>query len=177
MNTKLTMRSAIFALGVAAAAGSITAKGNPFGQWQPPSLVDGAWEVTVTPFNCATGEEFPLFAVQSYITFASGGTLVEANSNPDFQPGQRSAGLGYWERTGHKTYHAFFQAFLQFDSGDPPPPPARRSYRRGAQSFRHSIEMQDSNHWTSTAAVTFTDPSGVTVFLSGCAKASAERME
>ena len=172
---KTILRSAIALLVLATTAGPVSANGSVFGQWQPPSPLDGAWQLSVTPYNCVTGQESTLNTVRADMTIASGGTLVETNSNPDFQPGQRSSGLGFWERTGRKTYHAYFQAFLQFDSVDPPPPPAR-SYRRGTQSFDHTIEMQDANHWTSTAIVTFTDLSGATVFSSGCAKAVAERM-
>jgi hypothetical protein len=173
---KMILLSAIALLALATTAGRASAAGSVFGQWQPPSPLDGAWQLSVTPYNCATGEEFPFFSVRSDMTIASGGTLVETNSNPDFQPGQRSSGLGFWERTGRKTYHAYVQAFLLFDTVDPPPPPAR-SYLRGTQSFDHSIEMQDANHWTSKAVVTFSDLSGATVYGSGCAKAVAERMQ
>ncbi len=176
MNAKLTLRSTVAALVLATVAGPIAAYGNVFGQWQPPSPLDGTWKVAITPVICATGVELTFFTVQNLTTFASGGTLVDVTSNPDLQPGQRSTGLGYWERTGRKSYQAHVQAFLLFDTVDPPPPPAR-SYLRGTQTFDHSIEMQDANHWTSTATVTFTDLSGATVFSSGCAKAVAERME
>ena len=174
MNMKAIFRLAHVGLIASATAAPLTVDAS-LGQWQLPSPLDGAWEVETTPYNCVTGEEFPLFTVLSYVNFASGGTVVESNSNASFQPGQRSSGLGAWERTGRKSYHAFLKAFLQFDTVDPLPPPAR-SYHRGVQSFDHSIEMQDANHWTSTAAVTFTDISGDTVFLSGCAKGVAERM-
>jgi len=176
MNIHLIPRAAATALVVVGASVSTSADASAFGQWQLPSPLDGAWEVSTTPLDCATGEEFPFFTVLSYVTIASGGTVVESNSNASFQPGQRSEGIGFWERTGRKSYHAFFKAFLQFDTVDPPPPPAR-SYHRGTQSFDHTIEMQDANHWTSTAAVTFTDLSGDTVYLQGCAKAVAQRME
>jgi hypothetical protein len=176
MNTKSILRSTVAAFAIAAVAGPITAHCSVFGQWQPPSPLDGAWKVAITPVICATGVELTFFTVQNLVTFASGGTVVDATSNPDLQPGQRSTGLGYWERTGRKSYHAYVQAFLQFDTVDPPPPPAR-SYLRGIQSFDHRVEMLDSNHWTSTATVTFTDISGATVYSSGCAKAVAERME
>lgn len=174
MNSKLTLCSTVAAF--ALATGPIAANGTVLGHWQPPSPLDGTWEVSVTPVICATGVELPFFTVLNYTTFASGGTVSDVGSSADFQPGQRSAGLGFWERTGRTSYHAFFKAFIQFDTVDPQPPPAR-SYLRGTQRFDHTIEMQDLNHWTSTATVTFTDISGATVFLSGCAKAVAERME
>lgn len=174
MNSKLTLCSTVAACVIA--IGPAAANGGVLGQWQPPSPLDGAWEVSVTPVICSTGVELPFFTVLNYTTFASGGTVVDVTSNADFQPGQRSPSLGFWERTGRRTYHAFVKGFIQFDTVDPLPPPAR-SYHRGTQSFDHAIEMQDSDHWTSTAVVTFTDISGDTVFLSGCAKAVARRME
>jgi hypothetical protein len=139
-----------------------------------PATVEGPWQVTITPVSCATGEEFSQFAFQSLMTFVSGGTLVETTSNPNFQPGQRSPGQGHWERTGRTFYHAYFQAFVQYDSVDPQPPAP--FYHRGAQSLDQTIQMQDADHWTSDAQVTFRDLSGAVIYSTGCAKAAAQRM-
>ena len=176
MNSKMILRSTIAALALSAAAGPAAADGGGFfGRWQAPSVLEGPWQVTITPASCDTGEEFPQFTFVSYLTFAAGGTLIESTSNRGFQPGQRSPGHGYWERTGRKSYHAHFQAFVLFDSAIPVTPP-NRPYQRGKQTLDQTMEFQDSNHWTSDAQVTFVDSAGATVDPSGCAKATAERM-
>ena len=166
MKTTLTLSSTLVALALAVSAVPVEAKSRP--------TIDGAWRVTITPVDCDTGDTFPQFSVVSNLTFATGGTLVESTSNPRFQPGQRSAGLGYWDYTGRRTYRAYFEAFVQFDSVDPVPPAP--PYQRGTQSVDQSIEMQDPNHWTSDALVTFHNASGEKVPPSGCATAAAVRL-
>lgn len=176
MNSKMILRSTIAALALSAAAGPAVAEvGSFFGRWQAPSVLEGPWQVTITPAACDGSEEFPQFTFVSYLTFAAGGTLIESTSNRGFQPGQRSPGHGYWERTGRKTYRSHFQAFVLFDSVLPTTRP-NRPYLRGVQTLEQTMEFQDSNHWTSDAQVTFVDSAGKTVDPSGCAKATAERM-
>jgi hypothetical protein len=43
--------------------------------------------------------------------------------------------------------------------------------------FDHGIEMEDADHWSSYASATFFDVGGTPVPPSGCAKATAERMQ
>ena len=80
--------------------------------------LEGAWQVRITPYVCATGVPLPPAAeFDSLINFAAGGTMTETTSNPRFLPGQRSPGLGYWERNERRSYEIVFQAFVQFTGG------------------------------------------------------------
>jgi hypothetical protein len=122
----------------------------------------GAWQVRVTPYNCATGVESTAAAFDSVITFQEGGTLTETTSNRSFQPGQRSVGLGYWEKTDRDFFRAVFQAFVQYDSviPAPPAPPPVPVYTRGVQTVDQGIEMPDNDHYSGDAKVTFRDMNG-----------------
>ncbi len=80
--------------------------------------------------------------------------MTETTSNPRFQPGQRSIGLGYWERNGRQSYEIVFQAYVQFTGGN---------YTQGLQRVVQDIDMVDADHWNSTAAVAFTDVNGAPV--------------
>ena len=164
MKTKTLLWSTLGSLALMTSAGSALAHGIPAG------AIQGTWVVHITPYACDTGESFPQFTAVSYLTFHADKTMLETTSNPNFQPGQRSAGLGYWERTSPGNYHAVFQAFIQFTSDGPSP------RVRGSQRIEQGIEFQDRDHWTSDAAVTFYDVAGVLV-LSGCASAVGERMQ
>ena len=139
-----------------------------------PAALEGAWRVRITPYVCSTGESFPQATVDSYLTFAAGGTLAEGTSNPSFQPGQRGAGHGYWERTSRHEYTAVLEAFIQFTSVTTPP--ALPRYVRGVQRVEQEIEMLDGDHWESVATVTFRDTAGAMVPPSGCASALGTRM-
>jgi hypothetical protein len=169
-----TIRTTLAALAFSTAAGLATADGNAFGRTEAPALLEGSWQVRTTPYVCGSDPivSFPQFAVDSFLTFGAAGTLVETTSNPRFMPGQRSPGLGYWERTGRTTYAAALQAFIQF-STEPATP---TSYVRGMQRFDQEIELVDADNWTSTAVVTFRDVNGNKVPPSGCATAVAVRM-
>jgi hypothetical protein len=163
-----------FAIAISTAAAPAVADGRDSDRAQGSSPLVGTWRVTTTPYNCTTGQEFPQFARPSLVTFGAGGTIVEGSANPDFQPGQRSSGHGYWEREGRLAFHAVFEGFILFTSVVTPPATPR--YVRGTQRLEHGIEMQDADHWSSYASVTFFDVAGTTVPPSGCAQATAERM-
>ena len=174
MISKAFACSAAMALAIAAASGSARAEDNAFGG--SPSLLEGSWEMTIKPLDCVTGVESPpQFWNFAYLNFSQGGTVFETTSNPRFQPGQRSPGYGYWERTGHHTYEAVYQAFIEFTT-DPPAVPPNPTFTRGSQRFEHVIELVDADHWRSTADVLFRDVSGNRVPPSGCATAVATRM-
>jgi hypothetical protein len=172
-----SMLLACLALGIAltTAAGPVAADEMKFDRSRVPSALVGTWRVTMTPYSCATGTLFPQFARPQLVTFGDGGTVVEGGGSPDFQPGQRSSGHGYWERTGTQSFRAVFEAFILFTSVVTPPATPR--YVRGMQRFDHGIEMEDANHWSSYASVTFFDVAGTPVPPSGCAQATAERMQ
>jgi hypothetical protein len=173
MNTR-TLRTTLAALALSTAAGLAAADGNAFGPTEAPALLEGSWQVRITPYVCGSNPivSFPQSAVDSYLMFGAGGTLVETTSNPRFMPGQRSPGLGYWERVGRTTYAAAFQAFIQFATV----PATPTSYVRGTQRVDQEIELVDADNFTSTAVVTFRDVNGNKVPPSGCATAVAVRM-
>jgi hypothetical protein len=160
----------VFAVSTVATLSAAHADG--LGHARAPSPLEGRWSMRITPYACGSDPivSFPQFAVDSYLTFGVGGALVETTSNPRFAPGQRSPGLGYWERTGRSAYTAVFEAFIQFATT-----PAT-SYVRGTQRVEQAIEMVDADHWTSVAVVIFRDEAGNQVPPSGCATATAARM-
>lgn len=174
MTTKKGLKAVALALAVSMATGVASAGDGGGGNWKDPQTLVGAWRVTVTPYNCGTGQEFPQFSFRSFLTFAEGGTMLETGSNRNFQPGQRSVGHGYWERTGPNDYHAVIEAFVYFDTSPPATFPAP-NYKRGSQRLEQGIQMVDRDSWVSLAAVTFFDTDG-TVVSTGCAKAEAGRM-
>jgi hypothetical protein len=178
MNNR-TIQASVAALVLSTAAGLATARDDDHRRSDP---LEGTWRVRVTPYVCNSDPivSFPQFAVDSYLAFGAGGTLVETNSNARFMPGQRSTGLGHWERTGRRTYAAALEAFIQF-STEPPTPTS--PYVRGTQRVDQEIEFVDggrwnsaADRWTSVAVVTFRDVSGKQVPPSGCAIAEAVRM-
>ncbi len=175
MNTKTILLSSISALTLSGVSAPVAAHEVANDRSESPSQLEGAWRVTITPYVCATGELLPAFAIDSYMTFGARGTLAETTSNTRFQPGQRSPGHGFWERTGPSTYRAVFQAFVQFTSVVTPPTPPR--YVRGTQRVDQGIELIDNDHWESVAAVSFFDTGGTLVPPSGCAVAAAVRMD
>ena len=130
--------------------------------WSRPGDYEliGTWRVTVTQANCSTGAVMGKF--QSILTFADGGTMVEDTTNPAFAPGQRGAGQGIWQHTGHRTYTAKSIAFINFStpvpaSGAAPIP----SFKAGTQTIAQTIEFNGSpDEWTSNATVQFVDSSG-----------------
>ena len=167
MNFKTTACSAIVALAVSAGSGYAAAEGHGFGRSQAPAPLEGAWQVRITPYVCSTGVPLPPpFEFDSLVTFASGGTMTETTSNTRFMPGQRSPGLGYWERTGRTSYEAAFRAYIQFTGGN---------YTQGAQRVDQDIDLVDADHWNSSAVVAFSDVAGAPV-SSGCMRAVGVRM-
>ena len=155
--------------------GALTASaqdGMAFGRSQAPAALEGTWDVVITPYACATGAQFPSF--RSRLTYMAGGTMIETPFNPTFQPGQRSNGLGTWERTGHSSYRALFEAFIYFTSPTVAPAPPR--YTRGVQRVDQGIEMDGTDRWTSTASVSFVDEAG-NPLNSGCMQAVGTRQQ
>lgn len=175
MHVKPAIHAAAAALALAALSAPVAATGLAAGRFLAPNALVGSWRVTITPYNCTTLAEFPQFAFESMLSFSAGGTLFETTSNANFEPGQRSAGFGYWERTGPNYYHAVIEAFIQFTLPSAPPPP-RPYYQRGRQRLTQGIEMVDRDRWTSLATVEFSDLAGTPTTASGCAKAVGTRM-
>jgi hypothetical protein len=172
-NNKIVRSLALGVLLLGGVTGAM-ADGAPVGRSAAPAPLEGTWNVSVTPYNCATGVPVTSATFRSRLAFHGGGSMSETNFNLSFQPGQRSPGLGSWERTGPRSYRAVFEAFIFFTSVVTPPTPPR--YTQGQQRVDQSIEMQDEDHWTSTALVSFADVNGAPL-NSGCFNASAERQQ
>ena len=71
------------------------------GEAQKRSL-EGVWEVTTTPRNCATGEPNPAASFRALFTFHKDGTLVNWYSQ-----GTPATGHGLWRREQGWTDHSF----------------------------------------------------------------------
>jgi hypothetical protein len=128
-----------------------------------PSL-QGTWRVQVTLYKCSDPHVTnPPF--WSLLSFNQGGTETETTSNPALQPGQRTAGEGFWKPKGANTYFSATEAFILFDSG---------KLKKGVQKILQSIDLTDENHFRSKATVKFFNADGTTV--TGCAKAEAVRL-
>jgi len=66
-----------------------------------PSL-EGVWEVTTTPRNCATGEPVPTAAFRALYTFHKDGTVISWYSS-----GTPATGHGLWRRELGRTDYSF----------------------------------------------------------------------
>jgi len=136
----------------------------------------GTWRVTVTTFPCANPQATNRPFV-SLLTFSEDGSLIETTSSPQFLPGQRSTGHGFWERIGPGAYRVISEAFIQLASNPPPPAPALQV---GRQRLDQGIQMKSRDSFVSDASVAFfnsTAPNGVAPYFTGCAKASGVRFE
>jgi hypothetical protein len=122
------------------------ATSSPSNQSAWPHGLEGAWWVTVTLENCTTGVPYGL-PFSSMLTFARGGTVTETTSNPGFQHGQRSVGLGTWSQGSDGTYTASDVAFILFSGGP---------FVQGTQKLVHSITLSsDGSSWTDSATIEF----------------------
>src|SRR5215212_8269658 len=76
---------------------------------QSPNRIVGAWETTVTPRNCETGEQVaPPF--HGVITFNEGGTVAEFGANPTTP--YRTPGHGIWVSNGGGSDYSMKFSFL-----------------------------------------------------------------
>ena len=159
-NARRVVLGAVLLLGAA----SSWAQGAPASAAAQAAL-QGTWNVKMTPYDCGTGVAILPATFLRRIAFGAGGTLSEANFNPTFQTGQRSNGLGTWERTGPGTYSAVTEAYVFFTSP---------RYARGFQRIDETLELQDTDHYTGSGRVEFTDEQG-NVGIKGCFYTVAER--
>lgn len=132
-----------------------------------PALIVGTWRVTVTVKDCQTGN--PLGnPFHSLLTFASGGTLTGTTSNPAFQRGQRTADYGVWIPIAEGSYSALSEALIGFSAG---------MFTAGSQVISHHINLAKGGAaFTDDAKVQYYD-SNNTLLISGCAAASATRLQ
>jgi hypothetical protein len=177
MKSKFVSKRSTFTLAAALAitvitiGSAINAKGQEADEHSRHSNgLQGTWRVQVTASDCTTGAHGPAFA--SYLSFADGGTLTETTANPALQPGQRTSGHGYWNRTGGHTYDAVSEAFILFDTPAHGPVPA---FKRGVQRIGQKIEVEDDT-FTSDAVTNFVDAGGNPV-ATLCAVATGQRMK
>lgn len=142
--------------------------------WAEPEQrgLTGTWLVTVQQIDCKALTNIGL-PFQSLLTFGRDGTLIETTANTGFAPGQRGPGHGFWERTRHDDFRAVSEAFIIFTTPAHGPVP---EFDMGRQRIDQSIEYAGGEHFSSDAAITFTDPSG-TVLRSGCASATGTRLD
>ena len=176
MNTKTMLLTAMAAITIAGQPSTAVANGMAFGRYQAPAPLEGTWVVTIRPIVCTgptAGTDVPgIPAVISHLTFARGGTMTEATSNPNFGPGKRSAGHGYWERTGRTSYQFAMQAFLN----EPNAP-----YKTGLQRIEQTVELHTEDDWTSSGPVRFFETfdlsltPGLVPYRAGCARATGVR--
>lgn len=130
-----------------------------------PGSLEGAWWVSVTLYNCATGVKRPPFS--SMLLFSRGGTVTETTSNPAFLAGQRSVGFGTWAQSGNGTYTASDLAYILFTGGP---------FTAGTQKLTHSITLDaDADSFTDQATVQFFDATGAPL-NAGCATATGTRL-
>jgi hypothetical protein len=133
--------------------------------------VEGVWYVEVTPLNCTTGAPAgPV--INSLVTFAAGGTLVEAAGGTGFAPGQRSPGHGTWTHKGGPTYNQRFTAMILFTTSPGPGP----GFEAGWQTVDHTVEVIDADHIESAGTNTLYRLTGE-VYRTGFSRATGERFK
>jgi hypothetical protein len=137
-----------------------------------PRALTGTWRVQVQQYDCASDASIGM-PFESFLTFGADRTLIETTANSTFEAGQRSPGHGFWHRTGRNDFRAVSEALNLFSSPARGPIPALAA---GRQRIDQNIEYAGGDRFESDAKVEFEDASG-TVLHSGCAKASATRME
>jgi hypothetical protein len=122
----------------------------------------GAWDTTITIYNCATGAPIRQFA--SLGIFSEGGTFTGITSGTP--PAARSAELGVWKHVKAENYVFRFKAFL-FDAAGSPV---------GYQVVTHEIALDTENlNYLSDGGVQIFNMAG-TQIGSGCSSAVGTRM-
>ncbi|HKM79833.1 MAG TPA: hypothetical protein VJY15_02590 [Candidatus Acidoferrum sp.] len=69
--------------------------------------------------------------------------MAEDTTNLSFAPGQRGAGQGSWQYTGHRSYTAKSIAFINFDTLTPNPPKVP-PFKMGTQTIAQTIQFKDN---------------------------------
>jgi len=125
----------------------------------------GAWDTTVTIYNCATGVPIRQFA--SFSIFSQGGTFTGITAGT--APAARSPELGVWKHVKAGNYVFRFKAFL-FDPTTNPVIPV------GYQVVTHEIILADDNlNYVSDGGVQIFNMAG-TPIGTGCSSAVGTRM-
>lgn len=138
-------------------------KGDSTESFQSANRIVGAWETTVIPRNCETGEPIaPPF--QGVITFNEGGTIAEFGTNPATP--YRTPGHGIWASLGGNNFLMRF-SFI-------PLTPAGVAI--GRLRVSQNIELRRfSDDLSTTGSFILTNFSGV-VIGTGCSTSTAVRL-
>ncbi len=142
-----------------------------FGSGNRHRTLDGAWQLSVTPYNCVTGQESTLNTVRADMTIASGGTLVET-TRTRISSLANAVGLGFWERRGARLTTRTFRRSSSSTASI-----LRRHQRAHIVAVRRASITPSRCRTPITgpaAIVTVTDLSGATGWLgcqSGCPSA------
>jgi len=143
---------------VAAAQSSLQA------QTQSADRIVGAWETTVTPTNCITGEPLGVGSFPGVITFNEGGTVAEFGANP--MTPNRTPGHGVWVHNGGDSYSMKFSFIPLTPTGIPV----------GRLRVAQNLELAKfSDESSTTGGFVLTNFAG-TVIGSGCSTSIAVRL-
>ena len=96
--TLTTIRYGMMAIAISIAVFQVTVTAQ---EGVSPGL-EGVWEVTTTPRNCATGEPIPTAAFRALYTFHKDGTAISWYSS-----GTPATGHGMWRRELGRTGYSF----------------------------------------------------------------------
>ena len=165
MKTTLT-RIAVALLFIAAAQSLLHAqeKADSAASLQSANRIVGAWETTVTPRNCDTGEPTgPSF--HGVITFNEGGTVAEYGANPATP--YRTPGHGIWESNGGGSSYSMRFTFMPLTPAGVPIGRLRVSQITEVPRF--------SNESTSSGSFVLTSFAGA-VLATGCTTAASVRL-
>ncbi len=131
---------------------------------QSSHRIIGAWETTITPRNCETGEQIaPVF--YGVITFNEGGTVAEYGANPTTP--YRTPGHGVWERAGGPRHTEMRFSFMPLTPAGVPVG-RLRVWQEGEVS-------RQGNESSSSGGFVLTNFSGV-VLATGCSTSTAVRL-
>ena len=151
---------------IAAAQNSVNAQGKAeSASLQSANRLVGAWETTVTPRNCDTGEQVaPAF--NGVTTYNEGGTMAEFGANPATP--YRTPGHGIWVSNGGGSSYTMKFSFLPLTPTGVP---------IGRMRVTQEMELSRfSDELTSSGGFVLTNFAGV-VLATGCSTAVAVRVQ
>lgn len=132
--------------------------------FQSANRIVGAWETTVQPRNCETGD--PVGApFNGVITFNEGGTVAEYGANPTTP--YRTPGHGVWASNGGGSSYMMRFSFMPLTPAGVPV---------GRLRVSQNIELpRFSDESTSSGGFVLTNFAGV-VLATGCTSSTAVRL-
>jgi hypothetical protein len=151
---------------IAAGQNSLHAQGKADSALLPQSAnrIVGAWETTVTPINCDTGQPAGA-SFNGVITFNEGGTIAEFGANPALP--FRTPGHGIWVSNGGGSSYSMKFSFLPLTPAGAPV---------GRMRVTQELELSRfSDESISTGSFVLTSLSGMQL-ATGCTTATAVRL-